>query len=175
MNRIEFVQRRPSAIFSVAYAKRRYKGKSPIVKRVFLAFQDLWFWIADRLDLTKQESVGFDRIVVKMDDLAKYIRMQKDDIAYTYHRFGSVVLVGPEEFVEVQTKLNGEINLMMPYGVTDSRSTVFGMHIVVVPWMKGALVVPREILSPYEGSKPTVLSRKSDGISQFSCQEFDGS
>jgi hypothetical protein len=109
--------------------------------------QRLCLWILRRLgahDLG--ERIEMRRHVIHPEDLTEAIYRQEEQILDLFHHRGSRILIGPEEW---ERFLHDTPPYMMhsfsaPYG-HGSSPQLLGMPVTMVPWMKGVLVVPKEL------------------------------
>jgi hypothetical protein len=60
-----------------------------------------------------------------------------------YHREGCVLLIGSKDFSELMNapEFQQHLSFGSPYMV---NGTVYNMRVVIIPWMEGVLVVPKE-------------------------------
>lgn len=95
--------------------------------------------------------------VVNTDTLMQGIFAQLGELAAIYNYKGQVLLVGYEEFSQLQGfPINHPLSIYCDYmwqeyaGMKEDFSgpvykrTAMGLRVIVIPWMKGFLIVPKE-------------------------------
>lgn len=88
-------------------------------------------------------------ITIDTENLQKQIWEQSEEIYRHYHYRGETLLLGPGEYAELsQLPLNHPLSLHLHYAWIDTtRSpplrTGHDMKVIVIPHMKGALVLPK--------------------------------
>jgi hypothetical protein len=73
---------------------------------------------------------------------------QYHDLLNLYHCRGARLLVGPEQFKELDgVFLSKPVSFVVEYSCYNGHCApqVCGMPVTIVPWMTGVLVLPKEI------------------------------
>lgn len=122
-------------------------------KHVWL--QKIAIWVLRKLDCNSW--IMEDQLVrtemINLRDLAKQIVEQQADLLSWYHYCGETLLVGPKEFSELEKlPFTHPLSLDLQYmwserdrGVAGGyRTKAYGLKIVVIPHMRGALVLPKD-------------------------------
>jgi len=121
--------------------------------------QKLALWILRKLDCyasLSEEFVHYDVVNTKslMDNL---IRQRQEIVNFYHHRDGELLLCGPGEFQELcGLKMDHPLSISLMYMWSEPKRdkrgnyldhpqyTRCGLKIVVIPWMKGWLVLPKD-------------------------------
>lgn len=113
------------------------KGKHHWLQRACL-------WILDRLSAYAFEEVfKTEMIRFKPQDVLHSITKQRCELLSLYRQEGARVLIGPDDFTELQA--DPRVRSMLSFEASYSNGVqVMGMQITVVPWMSGVLVVPKD-------------------------------
>lgn len=105
------------------------------------------------LDVVKTESIYFDS-----EDLIRNILEQDRIINKHFNlRHYCRIVMGPDEFYKVARQQHAP---MQPFSINArTENKLFGMHIQVIPWMSGILLLPDEedhgrSRDPYQSSNP---------------------
>jgi len=79
--------------------------------------------------------------------LAEALWRQRAEVFELYHMRGARLLVGYEDFERLTgIPMYKPFSFEVPYSAMEAgKPTVFDMQITVIPWMKGMLVLPKEL------------------------------
>jgi hypothetical protein len=115
-----------------------------------------WVWL-QRLALWALRKIGAqafrdDQTVVRHTiDTRKFLDAlvrQRAEIMALYHRRGERLLVGYEEFREITgIAMENPLTFAVQYDWREpgGPTLVYGMRVTVIPWMRGILVLPKEL------------------------------
>lgn len=128
----------------------------------WLWLQRLCFWVLRKIDARSKEWTESVRsVTVHYQGFMQALAAQRGEILSQYAIEGKYLLMGPMEFAEFSTTsvfLQAAVGFTIPDAVyrkeTDGRcfpyktkTIVIDLNVIVLPWMKGMLVVPE--LPPY--------------------------
>lgn len=121
------------------------------MSKLYIYFQEILVNILHRMGAKislMEEKVEYQKIEFDKNDLAKICHDQIKTVFLSTHQHPKYLLVGHEEYLEL-TKLRDHsglyaVNIHDFYRQMDDKQqiTVFGMKVVVVPWMDGILALP---------------------------------
>ncbi len=122
-------------------------------KHVWLQKIALWVLMKLKCNVIETNKVTVKR-TLDTDDFVQRLWKQQTELFKTYHYRGSRLLVGHEEFNQMQGfPINHPLSICMQYvwneTVPDMKDpfksirTANDMHVTVIPWMKGFLVLPK--------------------------------
>jgi hypothetical protein len=106
--------------------------------------QKICFWVLGKIGCNAlDETISIERTKINTDEFMLKLLEEGSDVLYNYHHRGEYLLLGPDDFnrlMDVNYK-SGQMfhfNSQYHYG-----REMFGMKIVVIPWMSGIMVVPK--------------------------------
>ena len=152
-------------VISSSKPRSRYVESSfqlrPDRKHVWL--QKIAIWVLRKLDCFSIETT---QVVVKKvlntEDFVRLLWEQEAELFSFYHYRGSRLLVGHEEFVKLHGfEVNHPLSISMQYIWNEQKHdlknpfasirTANNMHVTVIPWMKGFLVLPKDFVGEEHG------------------------
>jgi hypothetical protein len=141
MNIVEYAVTKRSVVESFApdtYAFRRDRG--------WVALQTFALWILRKLKcFAPVKDVCYTRCRIDSFDLLKALLAQQRDLLEFYHLRGERVLVGYDVYSEL-AQLTQPVSLTLQYHLSDAgKTTICGMKVTVIPWMRGMLVLPKDV------------------------------
>ena len=143
-----------------SYVESKFQLR-PDRKHVWL--QKLAIWVLIKLQCYAIET---NTVIVKKtlntEDFVKNLWEQQAELFSFYHYRGSRLLVGHEEFVKLQGfDVNHPLSISMQYMWTESARnlkdpfamvrTANDLHVTVIPWLKGFLVLPKDFVGEEHG------------------------
>jgi len=140
-NVIEYLEtkRHVSTVESVdRYVFRKDKG--------YHGLQRLLFWVLAKIGCYAQdERIAYTQHRLDTDDLMEAIYKQDIGVLEFYNQRGKSLLIGSKDYQELTG--NPAIRQMMQFTgkYRGGYGEVLGMNIIVIPWMKGMLVVPKNV------------------------------
>lgn len=106
--------------------------------------QRIALWVLKKLDCVyMRHEFQVERHIIDTGRLVDTLCKQRQELMLTYHKHGSRLLIGAEEYTTLMgEELRGTMfSFSTEYGYS-SMGKVFGLEVTVIPWMKGLLVVP---------------------------------
>lgn len=90
-----------------------------------------------------EPKVIYSRHVIDADDFIRRLLKQKSALMEGFHRQGQRLIIGSEDYFELmgQPSIRHHFTFAAEAGY---RNKVLGLTVEVVPWMRGAVVMPAE-------------------------------
>ena len=112
--------------------------KHPRIQRLLFKLLKRWGCFAT------YQPVEVERHAIDTIDFMRNLVAQDRNLVEHYHHRGEVLLIGPHEYSELTG--NPELREVFEFPSQYHRDgCVYGMHIKVIPWMSGMLVMPEKI------------------------------
>jgi hypothetical protein len=139
---VVFLETKPVSIFFDSQNKFEFRAD-----KKFHWIQKILFWCLKNIGAySKSEDIKLERYEFNTDDLINEILRQDENILNFYHHRGEKLLIGSENFSRLMNsrEFNQMVTINAPY-LYGSDYCFYNLKITVIPWMKGMLVVPKEI------------------------------
>jgi len=115
-------------------------------KHVWL--QKICFWLLGKLEAYRQEeSIAFTRHAIEPKKFLDALFNQRLELDAVYNLRAHTLLIGAQDYEELMC--SKEIYQMLSFNASTEvrwgrygRGEIMGLKIVVIPWMKGTLLVP---------------------------------
>lgn len=120
-------------------------------ERGWKLLQCLCLWVLRKLGCYAIEcNLTYKTHTIRPDDFVRNLIDQKREIVELYHLKGDRLLIGPEEYFDI-LKQDHELEQLGMFpstsfvGSCNYGKQILGMKVTVIPWMKGMLVVPKDM------------------------------
>ncbi len=101
-------------------------------------------WLTPRQEWDKSEKI--EKIEVRYDDLERFIMENHRDLMCQFGIKDTICLIGSRLFLEL-TRQNVRGPMMIPlsdFQCEHFQNRLHGMFVVILPWMEGTVLVPKE-------------------------------
>lgn len=139
MNKISFVQTQKSSrryTDSKSFAFNQ-KGRLPFLQKFI-------FWILSKLKCNAlYDQFTYQQITIDPKSIMESISRQHKEILSLGHHTAGKIYIGPEEMDRLgyESDFSSPVSFSAPYY---HKSEIYGMKIIVVPWLQGIFVAPQD-------------------------------
>lgn len=120
--------------------------------RGYIWLQKSAIWVLRKLKcFARREFVTSVKTVIETNKFMEKIYRQENELLNLYHLQGERLLVGPDEFGELMSlPMHQMLSFHGQYeAFKDGKRRLHNMEITIVPWMKGMLVIPKDLSRRY--------------------------